>query len=761
MTESEAEVASEQPPRPGVFSAYGLSHEERRVLVDQFAKALETAGPDYGDSVRALKQTVSTAEAIPVMGAIAMYLGSAPEGTNPEHDRPLGMFQHHIELCQAALLRDGASSGTLPLWRHVPDIAEAVQRYNEAWLALQAQKVVRSPDGDQKDLERLLLRLRLHASTRRGWAYESRLVPMLIDLLQPLDAETQRRLGFAPSHLVGWWAAMAERINARLDEHRVAVKDALEWPVDDGWASRIAERFGILPDPQIWTEAAKQDDEARRAYVIQCSDLRAHEIYRFELDELVVLMPGDANAETVKSILTAWSLSPGEDGGVGMQHLPLENPVIGRPFVRTDDASWHLFCGWLLLHNPFELIERLYEDENDLLASYMERRAAFLEERVAELFRRALPTATVERSLLSVDPRDNKEYENDIVAFISTFCVVVEAKAGRLHADARRGRSRVLRDRIEELLVRPSEQGQRLARRIVDGHGVLTFVRKEGGSRVVIDAAEIHRGLTVGVTLEPIADLLPRLTDVVESGISKQQAGALSYSISLPDLELIVDLLDHPSEVLHYLHRRSEIEQQTFLMGDEVDLLALYQQTGFNIGEREFSGHDTLDVTGLSDPIDVWHYRREAGLEAQKPRPDRTAWWEAVLSRVEERGGPRWAEIGVTLCNVAPPDQHEFEQGMKQLRRSIVSGERPSTDMVVLHNGPPQRRDVLIGLVAASPERAERQRQYDTAATKVMADFSAHRVTLLAWTFRPIDLPYFALVFYDATESGLETRPPT
>jgi hypothetical protein len=473
--------------------------------------------------------------------------------------------------------------------------------------------------------------------------------------------------------------------------------------------------------------------------------------FRFSLDQLVELMPEDVAPETVDSILEAWSMSPGDDGGVGMQHLPLENPVLGHPFVRSGADSWHLFCGWVLLHNPFELIEQVFESHDDLFTGYLERRADYLEEQVAELLARALPGALVERSLLSVDPVDGREYENDVVAFISTFGVVAEAKAGRLHPDARRGRSRVLRDRIEELLVKSSEQGLRLAGRLERESGQLRFVRKANRSKLMVDASGVRRTLAIGVTLEPIADLLPRLTEMIESGLSGAQAGALTYSISLPDLELVVDLLDHPSEVLHYLSRRKEIEERTFLAGDEVDLLALYLQTGFNIGEREFSGRDRLDVTGLSDPIDIWHYRREAGMPADKPRPARTPWWEAVLSRVEQRGGPRWAEIGVTLCNVAPPDQSDFEQALHELRRSTSAGERGITDMVVLHNGPPQRRDVLVGVIANSADRDERARQYEAAAAAVIAEHGVERLIMLAWTPEPINLPYAALLLYDAS----------
>jgi hypothetical protein len=428
---------------------------------------------------------------------------------------------------------------------------------------------------------------------------------------------------------------------------------------------------------------------------------------------------------------------------------------VNRPFVADGQGGWYVFCGWLFLHNPFGLVEALFADDEPLFKAYMNRRAEFVEERAALLFADAFPDAEVDRSVLSTDPDDGKEHENDVLVRISTFAVVAEAKGGRLPPVARRGKGRPLRERIDELLVRPSEQGNRLVKRLVGSEGTLELKRKETDDPLLIEASNVRKGIVVGVTLEPIAEMLPRAVDIADAGLTEAGVDALAYNICLPDLELALDLLDHPSEILHYLSRRTEIERNTFLEGDEVDLLALYLQTGFNVGEREFSERDLLDVTGLSDPIDVWHYRTEAGLKAEKPRSDRTEWWEEVLTRVEERKGARWAEIGFSMCNLAPPEQQEFEEAMHELRNAVASGEREPTDLLIFHNGPPERRDVFCGLIAASSKREERGRQYEQAAASVLAKYpDLDRLTILVWTPFPIDLPYFALLLYDQRGTG-------
>jgi len=140
-------------------------------------------------------------------------------------------------------------------------------------------------------------------------------------------------------------------------------------------------------------------------------------------------------------------------------------------------------------------------------------------------------------------------------------------------------------------------------------------------------------------------------------------------------------MLEHPSELLHYILRRSQLEGNQFLVGDETDLLGFYLLTGFNLGSAEFDTEmQKMRLIGLSDKIDTYHYILEAGKASEKPRVRRTEWWEALLTTIEDRAGPRWTELGIALCNVAYEEQQEFEQALKSCaRQSDLGVDRPKT----------------------------------------------------------------------------------
>jgi len=751
---AEEEVDEEGRSDAEGLVAYGMSPEMREALRSSIAQALKTAGPDFGAALRETKAVFAEVDPLPLMGVIAMYYGTTKEGSNPEFARSDGVFWHHLELAQAFCFREdpGAHSGTSLPFEVIEPAVAALGRLGHAWMVLEARKVQRATPGPERELAEVLLRLRVNSMSVRGFGYRDRLVGLLEDLLTPLDQEFKASLGWRPGALPQWWLAIVDRIDRRLEQHRAAVRAAVEWPVDDRWLGRVQDHFGLLPveDDAEFLAQVKRDEGLRRGFIYHSSDLVAHQIFQLDLDELVAAFPETVDEEIVRAILGAWSLRPGEYADIDPGRFFLENPVLEQPFVADTVDRWHLFCPWVLMHNPFGLLEGLLTEHQQLVDVYRHRRADFLEERVGNLLSRALSGAQIETGIIHTDPGDGREYENDVLAVLDSYAVVAEAKAGGIGPEARRGRGRHLRERITALVEEPSIQAGRLADQLVDATGALNFRRKGDGGSLEVAAGEIRRVLSVGVTLEPVAGLLPSLGDLAGAELTDRGAEALAHSISLADLELVVDVLGHPSEVLHYLGRRAEIERQEFLRGDEVDLLGLYLKTGLNLGEKEFTGEAMVDVTGMSDPIDVWHYRRESGLEAEAPQVERTDWWEAVLSLVEERRVARWTEIGVTLCNVGPPEQAELEAAMNQLRVEITSGKRPETGFLIFHNGPPQRRDVFVGVIAASANPKERAVQYENAVKGAIGEHpEMKRGVLIAWAPAPIHAPYVALVHFD------------
>lgn len=724
------------------------SPEFLAALREGVGRAIQTAGPDFGKALKDLEAAVKRVPPFDLICFNSLYSMSVAAGTNPEFNRPDGLFQHHVELIQAVALRQTLQEAKPEVSNQegVGDVTAAAKAVVEGFTILETARIAQAKDEDATRRRLALASLRLYAAAVRGNAYHSWLKPALIELFGPLDEALDERLGVSPISLVEWWWAVSNEVEERLNLHLEAVRSVAELPLDEDWPERVREFFPRVfeLDDELMSHL-RSDSDQRRAFSIIAGDLNLFRVYGFTVKELMELYPGEVGADALKRVLKAWSLRFGDTADTSLDRLLLENPVVSRPVVQLDENLflWPLAAGFH--HSAFAMLERLFEDQDDLWSAYLDRRAGYLEEAVAETLRQKFPDAKIVTNVYWTHPDDGRRYETDVIVLLDTTVLVAECKGGRLSRQSYHGKGRPLRDDIEDLLVKPGVQAQRLSELLKRANGELELSPKDG-EEILVDITKVHHVATLGTTLEPLAAMLPGLRDLVEAGLTDTALDALAYNVTLFDLKLILDILDHPSEVIHYLSRREELEKGEFLSGEEADLLGFYLQTGFNLGEAEFSGEHHMRTFGLSDPIDVYYYSTEGGLEAEKPRVERIEWWEQFLSKVEDRRMPRWTELGFTLCNVATEDQEKFRAAMLQLRESIVKGDRPENDYVLFTNGPPQRRDYFAGLIASDVSSSQRSEQVANVAKQVFArDDSIDRVTLIGWSAMPMTGPYNVL----------------
>ena len=232
------------------------------------------------------------------------------------------------------------------------------------------------------------------------------------------------------------------------------------------------------------------------------------------------------------------------------------------------------------------------------------------------------------------------------------------------------------------------------------------------------------------------------------------------YSVSLADLELVVDVLKHPSEFLHWLGRRAELARATWLSGDEMDLLGLYLATGFNLGEKESIRRSLSTSRACPIPSTCGTFAAQAGLPAERPVVVRTDWWEACLDRLERQRPTRWSEIGVAMCSVAPPEQRRLDEAREIFRRDITGGLRHPNDGLIFHNGPPPRRTVIVGMIAMSIGREQREEQLAFAQRRTVGEIGDSPSIFMSWRPQGTSLPYYGIAFADSSDAHPARNKP-
>jgi hypothetical protein len=395
-----------------------------------------------------------------------------------------------------------------------------------------------------------------------------------------------------------------------------------------------------------------------------------------------------------------------------------------------------------MLSFPLQVVDTLIGQTDAVTHGYQKRRAVFLEEDAARLFREAFPKDHIYTGSQWRDVGSEVLYENDVLVVVGRHVLVGEIKSGQMRAAARRG-APSLREELAGLLVDAASQAARFAKFLKTHPGPHRFLRRDG------HVNEVHiptnaKIITLSVTFEELGSLASRWRDLQAVGIAPSEIPAVP-SMSLTAMECVFELLPTASQKLHYLQRRQEFEEHANYDGDEFDLLAFYLYTGFNIGDIEFKPvENVLFLTGLSKILDPYFMREHFGASNVQPVRQRLSpWWRDLIEHIEIKRHDGWSRIGTTLLNVSYDDQLMFEQKFRVVRNIVKRRLRvaPGTmDRVVISNGPPQRRDAIVALAYKGLTREERQSRLLAAGANGLEASGAQFALVLAVD---VDAPHY------------------
>ncbi|HIP12200.1 MAG TPA: hypothetical protein EYG73_05710 [Arcobacter sp.] len=180
--------------------------------------------------------------------------------------------------------------------------------------------------------------------------------------------------------------------------------------------------------------------------------LASHFIFNYE--EVANIL--NIEVDVVVSLLNTFSYQPKEDNNI--EHIFLNNPIWTKPIIILDKESF--FCPNPMLY--FSFILKTFDDLIDEIEpiKLSKSKAEYLEEKIEQIVADKLPNAKIYKSFKW------DKYENDLVVFIDTYILIIEAKSGKITDSALRGSSSRLKKKVKELLVAPAIQSQRLKNKI-------------------------------------------------------------------------------------------------------------------------------------------------------------------------------------------------------------------------------------------------------------------------------------------------------
>ena len=282
--------------------------------------------------------------------------------------------------------------------------------------------------------------------------------------------------------------------------------------------------------------------------------------------------------------------------------------ILKKPFV-AHDKKYYLF----LLSEIYGDFDVLFTGVVDMLCDksknvVLKKRDKFLEKKAAVSLETIYGKKSVFRNLHFRYIYQDKEIvgETDVIVRFGNALIIVDAKAGKFHDEARSGRFDKLDTDLKKLVKAPYEQSLKV-KNYIQRVETPVFTEKPSGKSVLsLNCTDIDYILLLNITLEPIFPIQASTKDLINLGLFRDDDLALSLSVF--DFMILIEMLDSPSLFLHYLDKRISITSKfkNLELGDEMNILGLFLDNKIHDLNQMAKDCDTFSLDSTN--IDIIKY---------------------------------------------------------------------------------------------------------------------------------------------------------
>lgn len=425
----------------------------------------------------------------------------------------------------------------------------------------------------------------------------------------------------------------------------------------------------------------------------------------FRVDLVVMEAALKLPRQDIEQLLKILSIAPGELADRNPDHLPLDNPVWRRPFLRSGD-DFYLFSPETIFSSSFDIMAEIADAcSSSGTQALGDARGPALEALLGETLAKLLPSAEIYTGAHWYDPHDAKARETDAIAIVDGIVFIFEAKGDMLNATARRG-SEAWFKAFDDIAVGAAFQGWRLETVLRDRTEATLKISAVEGERV-IDKADVRHIVRFGISLERVTTMSFGLDTILDERIRRTGASPMPV-FTIGDLWQVQDLLPSEGHRLHFLLRRAELEEDGEFIGDELDLLALYLRTGFVRVGNGPAGEGGFGVYGLSDFLR--HFQKKSSHHNPRAKIPRrtTSLWDRLIADKVRRRPPLWTDVVYDLLNIPYESQRHFERNINTQRRRVRRAGKRATDGAVMQAPRQLRPSHFVCVVTGRMSERER-----------------------------------------------------
>lgn len=622
--------------------------------------------------------------------------------------------QAHIELLQALVLQIPESElGSQPIPSNI--VQEVIDKLIEITYAFNYSRMraeLLDVSENNMAINRIQESIRSHTQIVRNWGFHSQVINISKEIYGHFDQVILEKNGFSASDAIETFEAMIKIVEEKLSLRKNALYELkhtksnydllLKYHELIGQGKSEADRFANKIDIKTMSHLQLF------SILLSHFDLRLIDNYFFKSEDITILAKIEKNK--IDKILEYFSFSFGDLHNKNREYFFLDNPIWKKPIISSRIGYFcpipQLFFSFIL-STLDDIVEK---DSKNVLSK---RRSDYLELKIEEIVKRRFPESQT-ISGVKWDLNGN-QYETDMITFIDSHAIIIEAKSHKISKPALRGAKDRIKKHLEEIFIEPSIQSYRLEQKIN------SIISQESSTdplikQLPVDIHSIKKVLRVSVTLEDFATLQTNLRLFDQAGWLPEDFVPCP-TMNLADFETLFDLLEHPVQIIHYLSRRTELEGVIKFNGDELDFMGLYLMTLLNIGNMETGDQNEIILSGMSQSLDKYYTAKDQGLIIEKPQPKICQMFKKIFDKLEERATPRWTELGCILNRFPPDMQFKLTKSIEKLATNVnkkwqIEGHINSLILV-----PPDTSEYSLTIVLFKNANKHRRNEFIESAT--------------------------------------------
>lgn len=641
----------------GQASIPGVVHEtfERGLeLVDELRQGV-TLEEAIDRRRRELRELLARFDAVHLLGQLMFSEVPMDPDTYKESEHAGAAYV--VEMVAAELVvrpdRAGTSEVTPAIDAHVLDPARRLCR--EAVL-LESFRRMRSAGGFSSAESAARGRAASHHLILRGpgWPWQEHETLRGLFGTDPFAAQLKSALGFDVEEAIACSEAVAQLAVERLEKHMASAR---------GSATSFGENHPAYQWATVTLRGWKDAGPAElRAHAITALWAMNHVGDAVLIDASALAGAAEVDTDAAQAFLSATSLPMGQDDD---DWFRLAEAVRLKPFIDVGmDGFLPTVVGSELwaLRGVFEAA--IKGDK------YSAHRGRWLEQRSADILAEALHPDEVHVSVRYAHEHegDRSEGEIDGLLLCGDTAIVIEAKGATMRPGARRGGEAFI-SHLRENLTKAAQQGTKARLALAESGST----HKDGAPLVLPELREVH---PIVVTLDDLSPVAPALwqfqgTRVMPKGVT------VPWVVTLHELELVASTIEWPAQFVHFLRRRSRLNQLGYLLAsDELDWWMHYLLVGLYFEDEPGTPTRLLSHT---DPLDAWilyeHGQRQTPAPKPSMRLDKTT--RAFLDLICEERPPGWVAAVCALLDVNSDARKRLWRSMDKLRPLARQRARP------------------------------------------------------------------------------------